>query len=193
MANKIIFNKGCSFTIVLLPIHLSVLFLRITFIIIFLLCRCPGSEECPFPYPLHDSKDCSPDSPVTPSSRPHTVHSGTQTEGPQVFAAAPEACRIQPCLLVPAAPPLTSCPSPVPQRKQRHCAKWENRASVVQTAKEAEEDKPSYESLETVSISIMLTLFCYIVLRYATCYVTSTWSACFPGQPEAAENQWDTT
>uniref|UniRef100_A0A3P8UDL1 RAS guanyl releasing protein 1 n=1 Tax=Cynoglossus semilaevis TaxID=244447 RepID=A0A3P8UDL1_CYNSE len=122
-------------------------------------------------------------------SRPHTVHSGTQTEGPQVFAAAPEACRIQPCLLVPAAPPLTSCPSPVPQRKQRHCAKWENRASVVQTAKEPEEDKPSYESLETVSISIMLTLFCYIVLRYATCYVTSTWSACFPGQPEAAENQ----
>ncbi|XP_024915469.1 RAS guanyl-releasing protein 1 [Cynoglossus semilaevis] len=116
-----------------------------------------GSEECPFPYPLHDSKDCSPDSPVTPSSRPHTVHSGTQTEGPQVFAAAPEACRIQPCLLVPAAPPLTSCPSPVPQRKQRHCAKWENRASVVQTAKEPEEDKPSYESLETDNLRLQKT------------------------------------
>uniref|UniRef100_A0A7N8WSZ3 RAS guanyl-releasing protein 1 n=1 Tax=Mastacembelus armatus TaxID=205130 RepID=A0A7N8WSZ3_9TELE len=40
--------------------------------------------------------------------------------------------RPQPSLLVPGAPTITTCPSPVPQRKQRHCAKWENRASVLQ-------------------------------------------------------------
>ncbi|XP_058471037.1 RAS guanyl-releasing protein 1-like isoform X1 [Solea solea] len=109
-----------------------------------------GSEECPFPYPPDDNKDWSPDSPVIPTSRPRKVDSGTQTEGPQLFAAAPEAGRLQPCLIVPTAPTLTSCPSPVPQRKQRHCVKWENRASVVQKPKEPEEDnKPSYESLES--------------------------------------------
>uniref|UniRef100_A0A8C4EAW8 RAS guanyl-releasing protein 1 n=1 Tax=Dicentrarchus labrax TaxID=13489 RepID=A0A8C4EAW8_DICLA len=107
-----------------------------------------GSEECPFPYPPDDSKDLSPDSPVTSHLRPRRVHSGTQTEGPQLFSAAPEASRPQPSLLVPAAPTLTSCPSPVPQRKQRHCAKWENRASVVSKDPE-EESKPTYESLES--------------------------------------------
>nr|XP_020469574.1 RAS guanyl-releasing protein 1 isoform X5 [Monopterus albus] len=97
-----------------------------------------------------DSKDWSPDSPVTSHSRPRKVHSGTQTEGPQLSSAAPEASRLQPSLLVPAAPILTSCPSPVPQRKKRHCAKWENRASVVQKPKEPEEEpKPTYESLES--------------------------------------------
>ncbi|XP_070698157.1 RAS guanyl-releasing protein 1-like isoform X1 [Pempheris klunzingeri] len=107
-----------------------------------------GSEECPFPYPPDDSKDWSPDSPVTSNSRPQRVHSSTQTEGPQPSSAVPETSRPQPSLLVPAAPTLTSCPSPVPQRKQRHCAKWENRASVV--PKEPEEDsKPNYESLES--------------------------------------------
>lgn len=109
-----------------------------------------GSEECPFPFPSDDSKDWSPDSPVTSHSKPQTVHSGTQTEGPQLSSAAPEASRNQPSLLVPAAPTLTSCPSPVPQRKVRHCVKWENRASFV--AKEPEEEsKPTYESLESVS------------------------------------------
>ncbi|XP_039994014.1 RAS guanyl-releasing protein 1-like isoform X2 [Xiphias gladius] len=109
-----------------------------------------GSEECPFPYPPDDSKDWSPDSPVTSHSRPQTVHSGTQTEGPQLSSAAPEPSRLQPSLLVPAAPTLTSCPSPMPQRKQRHCAKWENRASVVQKPKEPEEEsKPTYECLES--------------------------------------------
>ncbi|XP_070835422.1 RAS guanyl-releasing protein 1-like [Chaetodon trifascialis] len=107
-----------------------------------------GSEDCPFPYPPDDSKDWSPDSPDTSHLRPQRVHSGTQTEGPSPSSAAPEASRLQPSLLVPAAPTLTSCPSPVPQRKQRHCAKWENRASVV--PKEAEEEsKPTYESLES--------------------------------------------
>uniref|UniRef100_A0A7N6BDU8 RAS guanyl-releasing protein 1 n=1 Tax=Anabas testudineus TaxID=64144 RepID=A0A7N6BDU8_ANATE len=107
-----------------------------------------GSEECPFPYPPDESKDWSPDSPVTFHARPRRVHSGTQTEGPHFFSGAPEASRPQPSLLVPTTPTLTSCPSPVPQRKQRHCAKWENRASVVQKPKEPEEEsKPSYDCL----------------------------------------------
>ncbi|XP_074548619.1 RAS guanyl-releasing protein 1-like [Halichoeres trimaculatus] len=100
-----------------------------------------GSEDCPFPYPSDDSKDWSPESPITSHIKPQRVHSGTQTEGPQLSSAA-----TQPSLLVPAAPALTSCPSPVPQRKQRHCAKWENRASVV--PKEPEDSKPTYESME---------------------------------------------
>ncbi|XP_069008163.1 RAS guanyl-releasing protein 1-like [Embiotoca jacksoni] len=107
-----------------------------------------GSEECPFPYPPDDSKDWSPDSPVTSHLRPQKVHSSTQTEGPQLSSSTAEANRLQPALLVPAPPTPTSCPSPVPQRKQRHCAKWENRASVLQKLKEPEEDnKPTYESL----------------------------------------------
>ncbi|XP_032355521.1 RAS guanyl-releasing protein 1 isoform X1 [Etheostoma spectabile] len=106
-----------------------------------------GSEECPFPYPPDDSKDWSP---VISYSMSQRVHCGTQTEGPQLSSAAPESSRLQPSLLVPAAPTLTSCPSPVPQRKQRHCAKWENRASVAQKPKELEEEnKPTHESLES--------------------------------------------
>uniref|UniRef100_A0A8C2ZSG8 RAS guanyl-releasing protein 1 n=1 Tax=Cyclopterus lumpus TaxID=8103 RepID=A0A8C2ZSG8_CYCLU len=109
-----------------------------------------GSEECPFPYPPDDSKDWSPDSPVTSYSRPRKVHSATQTEGLQLSSADQEASYLQPSLLVPTPPPLTSCPSPVLQRKQRHCVKWENRASVVQKPKEPdEENKPTYESLES--------------------------------------------
>uniref|UniRef100_A0A8C2ZSR7 RAS guanyl releasing protein 1 n=1 Tax=Cyclopterus lumpus TaxID=8103 RepID=A0A8C2ZSR7_CYCLU len=112
-----------------------------------------GSEECPFPYPPDDSKDWSPDSPVTSYSRPRKVHSATQTEGLQLSSADQEASYLQPSLLVPTPPPLTSCPSPVLQRKQRHCVKWENRASVVQKPKEPdEENKPTYESLESVSV-----------------------------------------
>lgn len=115
----------------------------------------PGSEEFPFPYQSDDSKDWSPDSPVTSHSRPQRVHSGTQTEGPQLSSASPEPSRAQPSLLIPVTPTLTSCPSPVPQRKQRHCAKWENRASIA--LKEPEEDsKPPYESLESVSIRLSL-------------------------------------
>lgn len=118
-----------------------------------------GSEECPFPYPPDDGKDWSPDSPVTPRARPQKVHSGTQTEGAQLFPAAPEAARFQPVLLVPATPTLPSCPSPVPQRKQRHCAKWENRASVVQKPADPEEDsKPTYESLHLVRVGTTFVL-----------------------------------
>lgn len=111
-----------------------------------------GSEECPFTYHSDDSKDWSPDSPVISHLRTRKVHSGTQTEGPQLFSASPEVSRPQPALLVPSSPALSSCPSPVPQRKVRHCVKWENRASVVQKPKEPdEESKPVYESLEMVS------------------------------------------
>uniref|UniRef100_A0A3P8RUU8 RAS guanyl-releasing protein 1 n=1 Tax=Amphiprion percula TaxID=161767 RepID=A0A3P8RUU8_AMPPE len=118
-----------------------------------------GSEECPFPYPPDESKDWSPDSPVTSHLRPRRVHSCTQTDGPLLSSTTAEASRLQPSLLVPAPPPLTLCPSPVPQRKQRHCAKWENRATVVQRPKEPEEDnKPNYESLESVSINAAAAL-----------------------------------
>ncbi|XP_054469389.1 RAS guanyl-releasing protein 1-like [Anoplopoma fimbria] len=107
-----------------------------------------GSEECPFPYPPDDSKDWSPESPDPSYSRPRRVHSATQTEGLQLPSTGPEASCLQPSLLVPLTPTLTSCPSPVPQR--RHCAKWENRASVAQKPKEPDdENKPTYESLES--------------------------------------------
>ncbi|XP_056282106.1 RAS guanyl-releasing protein 1-like isoform X2 [Pseudoliparis swirei] len=108
-----------------------------------------GSEECPFPYPPDDRKDWSPDSPVT-YSRPQKVHSATQTEGLQMPSADQDVSRLQPSPLFPTPPPLTSCPSPVPQRKQRHCAKWENRSSLEQQLREPdEENKPTYESLES--------------------------------------------
>lgn len=106
-----------------------------------------GSEDCPFPYPSDDSKDLSPESPITPRG-PQRIHSGTQTEGLQLSSAAPDTSQTQPSLLVPAAPLLTLCPSPVPQRKHRYCAKWENRASAV--LKEVEEEsKPTYEAVES--------------------------------------------
>ncbi|CAN9502214.1 unnamed protein product [Ophioblennius macclurei] len=107
-----------------------------------------GSEECPFPCLSDDSKDWTSDPPVA-HQRPLRVHSGTQTDGPQLFSPV-EANPPQPSLLIPAPPPLAFCPSPVPQRKQRYCAKWENRASVVQKPKEPEEEsKPTYEALES--------------------------------------------
>lgn len=112
-----------------------------------------GSEECPFPYQSDDSKEWSPDSPLTPRPGPQRVHCGTQTEGLQLGPGTPEPGGTQASLLVSAAaaaaPAMASCcRSPVPQRKQRHCAKWENRASIM--AKETEEDsKSTYESLES--------------------------------------------
>lgn len=113
----------------------------------------PGSEECPFPYPGDDSRDCSPDSPLISHLRPQRVHSGTQTEGPQLSPVTPDAGCSQPSLFVPTTPTLSSCPSPVPQRKHRYCVKWENRATVVHKPKEPEEEsKPTYESLESVSV-----------------------------------------
>ncbi|XP_007549319.1 RAS guanyl-releasing protein 1 [Poecilia latipinna] len=108
-----------------------------------------GSEECPFPYPSDGRRDWSPESPITPNWRPARVHSYTQTEGPQLSSMTPEASRLQSSLLIPVPPILPSCPSPVPLRKQRYCAKWENRASVLQKPKEpVEESKCTYESLE---------------------------------------------
>uniref|UniRef100_A0A3Q3EJM9 RAS guanyl-releasing protein 1 n=1 Tax=Kryptolebias marmoratus TaxID=37003 RepID=A0A3Q3EJM9_KRYMA len=112
-----------------------------------------GSEDCPFPYPPDVRKDWSPDSPVTCTLRPIRVHSYTQTDGPQLSSPPAEASRPQPSLLVPVPPTLPSCPSPVPMRK--HCAKWENRASVLQKPKElAEGSKPSYESLESENLRL---------------------------------------
>ncbi|XP_041828477.1 RAS guanyl-releasing protein 1-like [Melanotaenia boesemani] len=108
-----------------------------------------GSEECPFPYPRDDSKDWSPESPVTPRLKPTRVNSYTQTEGPHLSSLNAEPSHFQPCLLVPVPPTLSSCPSPLFHRN-RHCAKWENRASVLQKPKEpGEESKPTYESLES--------------------------------------------
>ncbi|KAM4625108.1 RAS guanyl-releasing protein 1-like isoform 2-T2 [Polymixia lowei] len=121
-----------------------------------------GSEEGPFPHPPDECKDWSPESPV-PSRlkqpplerRPMRVHSGTQTEGFYLPSTAPESSNLQPSLLVPAPATLTPCPSPVPQRKQRHCAKWENRASIVQKPREPEEEnKPTYESLESDNLKL---------------------------------------
>ncbi|XP_077395614.1 RAS guanyl-releasing protein 1-like [Festucalex cinctus] len=103
-----------------------------------------GSDECPFHYP----EDWSPDSPVSSHLMLNRVHSATQTEGPPL---SPDAARPHPCLPAPAASaPSTTCPSPLPQRKQRHCAKWENRVSVVQKPREPEEDnKSAIEALQS--------------------------------------------
>lgn len=118
-------------------------------------CSPPGSEECPFPYPSDDGKEWSPDSPLTPRPGPHRVHCGTQTEGPQPGPSILEPDSPQVSLLVTAAavtvPTMALCPSPVPQRNPRHCAKWENRASIM-TKEPKEESKPAYESLELVGI-----------------------------------------
>ncbi|XP_072313608.1 RAS guanyl-releasing protein 1-like isoform X1 [Eucyclogobius newberryi] len=102
-----------------------------------------GSEDCPFSYT--EIKYWSPSSPGPPPVCPQKVHSGTQTDLTPLTSPVHE-----PALLVPAtAPPLSSCPSPVPQRKQRHCAKWENRASMLQKTKDSDEDSQSTcETLE---------------------------------------------
>ncbi|XP_037551005.1 RAS guanyl-releasing protein 1 [Nematolebias whitei] len=115
-----------------------------------------GSEECSFPFPPDVRKDWSPDSPVTCTLRPIRVHSYTQTEGPQLPSPTAEVIRPQPSLLVPVPPTLPSCPSPLPIRK--HCAKWENRASVLQKPKEPlEGSKPCYESLESENLRLQKT------------------------------------
>lgn len=113
----------------------------------------PGSEECPFPYPSDDAREWSPDSPLTPRPGPRRVHCGTQTEAHRLGPATPEPDSPQVSLLVTAAaitvPTMALCPSPLVQRSPRHCAKWENRASIM--AKEPkEESKPAYEALESV-------------------------------------------
>ncbi|XP_028293841.1 RAS guanyl-releasing protein 1-like [Gouania willdenowi] len=114
-----------------------------------------GSEECPFPHPLGECKDWTHDSPVASRSRPGRVQCGTQTDGPQLSSISVEAGRLQPSLLVPVTPSLPSCPSPLPQRKQRPCAKWENRTSILQRSKESElNSEPSYESTESDNLRL---------------------------------------
>lgn len=109
-----------------------------------------SSEEFPFQYSPDDNKECKYYSPLTSRVRSHWVHTGTQTDISQLTSPAQESGQLLPLLLVPTTgSSLTSCPSPVPQRKQRHCAKWENRASIVQKPKDLdEESKPTHESLE---------------------------------------------
>ncbi|XP_061898262.1 RAS guanyl-releasing protein 1-like isoform X2 [Entelurus aequoreus] len=106
-----------------------------------------GSDECPFQL-SDDSKEWSPDSPITSHFGINRVHSATQTEGPPL---SPEATWPHPSLLVLAPPTSPTCPSPLLQRKQRHCAKWENRASVVQKPREPEEEynQPVSETLQS--------------------------------------------
>ncbi|CAL8291090.1 unnamed protein product [Gadus morhua 'NCC'] len=122
-----------------------------------------GSEDGPFPYPPDETREWSPGSPVQLPPlilRHQRVHSGTQTEWPSLSPTAAAATatptsppadggRPQPFFLLPTPPALPPCPSPVPQRKKRSYAKWENRASTVQRSPEQEDRKPGVEELET--------------------------------------------
>lgn len=137
----------------------------------------PGSDECPFPRPLNDSKDWSPESPDTSCSRPQRIHSCTQTEAPQPIPAASDIT--DPPALLPAAPPLPSCPSPV--RKERHCAKWENRE---------EDSKPTYECLESVSVAAAPPS--PHILK-AKCTDHSALPCLVAGQPQVGQSKRDTT
>ncbi|XP_061699695.1 RAS guanyl-releasing protein 1-like [Syngnathoides biaculeatus] len=108
-----------------------------------------GSDECPFQCLPDECNDWSPDSPVTSHLRLNQVNSATQTEGPPL---SPDATCAHPSLLVPSA----KCPSPLPQRKKRHCAKWENRVSVVHKPREPEEENKSVtEALESENESLL--------------------------------------
>ncbi|KAJ7989116.1 hypothetical protein DPEC_G00316190 [Dallia pectoralis] len=115
-------------------------------------------EEGPFPYSAEQCKDWSPDSPSTSHLRlrpelavPVGIHRGTQTE--QQPASSPDLTRLQPVpapLLAPVSPSFAPCPSPVPQRKQRAYAKWENRVSTIRKPTEPDANaKPTYDALET--------------------------------------------
>uniref|UniRef100_A0A4W5QK71 RAS guanyl releasing protein 1 n=1 Tax=Hucho hucho TaxID=62062 RepID=A0A4W5QK71_9TELE len=84
--------------------------------------------------------------PLTPGSTPGTT-GGVRLQPVQSSLLAP----VPSSLLAPVPPSLTPCPSPVPQRKQRAYAKWENRTSTVLKPREPDEDiKPNYDALETV-------------------------------------------
>lgn len=115
---------------------------------------CAGSDETHFVYPpnaLADSEHHKQPSPRSPM-----VHRSTQTEG------TPSSSQMQSSLLCPSGPPLTPCPSPVPQRK-RVCA---NKTS--NTLNFAEDNKAGYEALEKV-ISV-LGVFSFRMV-YCICYV----------------------
>ncbi|XP_058254453.1 RAS guanyl-releasing protein 1-like [Hemibagrus wyckioides] len=94
-----------------------------------------GSEETRFVYPPDALADNS-ERHKQFSPRTTTVHKSTQTEG------TPSTSQMQTSLLCPSGPPLTPCPSPVPQRK-RVCAN-----KTPNTLNPAEENKPSYDALE---------------------------------------------
>lgn len=71
------------------------------------------------------------------------VHRSSQTEGTSSSSHA------QSSLLCPSGPPLTPCPSPVPQRK-RVCAN-----KTPNTLNPAEENKPTFEALEKVNVVVL--------------------------------------
>ncbi|KAJ3613165.1 hypothetical protein NHX12_019417, partial [Muraenolepis orangiensis] len=90
-----------------------------------------GSEDSPFSYPPDESRQWSPG---TPLQLPPLILRHQRQQG----------------YLAPAPPPrLPPCPSPLPQRKKRSCAKWENRASTVRRSPEHENQKLTTEELET--------------------------------------------
>ncbi|TSO67475.1 RAS guanyl-releasing protein 1 [Bagarius yarrelli] len=96
-----------------------------------------GSDETRFIYPpdaLADSAHHKHFSKITT-----IVHIGTQTE------ETSSSSQMQSTLLCPSGPPLTPCPSPIPQRK-RICAN-----KSPNTVNSAEEIKPSYEALEKMA------------------------------------------
>uniref|UniRef100_A0A674NZB8 RAS guanyl releasing protein 1 n=1 Tax=Takifugu rubripes TaxID=31033 RepID=A0A674NZB8_TAKRU len=143
--------------------------------------RLGRSDECPFPRPLDESKDWSPESPDMSCSRPQRIHSCTQTEAPQLPPAASDITDPQPALL-PAAPPLPSCPSPV--RTLRHCAKWENRE---------EDSKPTYECLESVSVATAPSPPPPPHILKAKCTDHSGLPSLVAGQPQVSQSKRDTT
>ncbi|KAI5102118.1 ras guanyl-releasing protein 3, partial [Silurus meridionalis] len=104
-----------------------------------------GSDETRFVYPPDtqiDNSDRNKQFSLNTVPRTMMVHKSTQTEG------TPSSSNVQLSLLCPSGPPLTPCPSPIPQRK-RVCA---NKTS--NTLNPAEENKPSYEALEKENRSL---------------------------------------
>lgn len=100
-----------------------------------------GSDGTRFVYPPDALTDNSErHKQFSPSTVPRTimVHKSTQTEG------TPSSSLVQSSLLCPSGPPLTPCPSPVPQRK-RACA---NRTPT--TLNPTEDNQPTYQALQKV-------------------------------------------
>uniref|UniRef100_A0A674NNM7 RAS guanyl-releasing protein 1 n=1 Tax=Takifugu rubripes TaxID=31033 RepID=A0A674NNM7_TAKRU len=140
-----------------------------------------GTTEGGFDGRLGRYKDWSPESPDMSCSRPQRIHSCTQTEAPQLPPAASDITDPQPALL-PAAPPLPSCPSPV--RTLRHCAKWENRE---------EDSKPTYECLESVSVATAPSPPPPPHILKAKCTDHSGLPSLVAGQPQVSQSKRDTT
>lgn len=115
------------------------------------------SDETRFVYP----PDALPDNSEHHKQfglRNTTIHRSTQTEG------TPSTSQVQSSLLCPSGPPLTPCPSPVPQRKRVCASKTPNTLDL------AEENKSSYEALKKVVLGefffkILIFLFCLLLSK----------------------------